>query len=512
MKKKSLWKESAGVQLFPRLTEDKEADVVIVGGGITGLTTALRLTEAGKKVVLLEALRIGDGTTGLSSCHLTTDIDEEYRNIAINFDEEIMRLVADSRKAGIRFIEDLCESAKIPCDFQRVPGYWYTEVVEDLSKIKEEYEYASAAGLDVSLSNDIKLPFAVKTALKFENQAQFNSQKYLNGLASYLDCSGCEIYENSRVIHAEEKDDYFHIRTESAKVRAKHLVMATHIPIFFNVLQTVAAPYRSYMMAAKLRSGNYPEGLFWDTDEPYHYLRTYDNGKDKFLLVGGEDHKTGHEENSEKNFEALENYIRERFDVEEISYRWSGQYYEPVDGLPYIGWSPFSRHAYVATGFSGDGLVYGTVAGMIISDLIMGIESKWLKAFDSTRFTPSASIYDFVKENADVVKHYVGDRLKADAKALSEVKDGEGKIVKIDGQKIAASRDEDGTLHVCSAVCPHMGCIVQWNNAEKSWDCPCHGARYTNKGEVIYGPSVKSLAKVSVEYDAEKKKDKVKKE
>jgi glycine/D-amino acid oxidase-like deaminating enzyme/nitrite reductase/ring-hydroxylating ferredoxin subunit len=511
MDNKSLWKETAGMELFPKLNENLDTEVVVIGAGITGLTTALKLVEAGKKVILLEAFRIGDGTTGLSSCHLTTDIDEEYRNIASDFDEEIMKLVADSRKAGIDFIEEFGKAKNISCDFQRVPGYWYTEIVEDISRLKDEHEFASQAGLDVSLTDQTELPFAVK-ALKFDNQAQFNSQKYLNGLAGYLRDNGCQIYESSLVNHVEEKDDYFWVRTASATVKAKHLVMATHIPIFFNVLQTVNAPYRSYMMAVKLRSGNYPQGLFWDTAQPYHYIRTYETGEGKYLVVGGEDHKTGHEENSEKCFDALEKYIRDRFDVEEISYRWSAQYYEPADGLPYIGRSPFSKKAYLATGFSGDGLVYGTVAGMIIADLICGKENKWHKAFDSTRFTPAASAYDFIKENSDVVKHFVGDRIKADAQELSEVKEGEGKIVKIDGQKIAAARDENGQVHACSPVCPHMGCFVKWNNAEKSWDCPCHGSRFTLKGEVIYGPAVKNLGKITVEYDEESKKDKIKKQ
>ncbi|HXA02274.1 MAG TPA: FAD-dependent oxidoreductase, partial [Cytophagaceae bacterium] len=370
---------------------------------------------------------------------------------------------------------------------------------------------ASLAGLNVSLTDDLPLPFGVKKALRFENQAQFNAQKYLNGLARSLREKGCQIFENSLVNHVEEKDDYFWVRTASATVKAKSLVMATHIPVFFNVLQAVVAPYRSYVMAAKLRSGNYPEGLFWDTAKPYHYIRTYQGDEVKYLVVGGEDHKTGHGENSEENFQRLEKYIRERFDVEEISYRWSGQYYEPADGLPYVGRSPFSKKAYVATGFSGDGLVYGTIAGLIIADLITGKENKWLEAYDSTRFTPAVSVYDFIKENSDVVKHYLGDRIRADAQEFSDVKDGEGKIVTLGGQKIAAARDENGELHACSPACTHMGCFVKWNNSEKTWDCPCHGSRFNNNGEVIYGPAVTSLKKIEVEYDAEKKKEKIKK-
>lgn len=274
--------------------------------------------------------------------------------------------------------------------------------------------------------------------------------------------------------------------------------MATHLPLFFNVLQTVAAPYLSYMMAARIKSPEYPVGLFWDTAEPYHYTRYYRHNNQSYVVVGGEDHKTGHVTNTEERYENLEKYIRERFDIEEVEYKWSAQYYEPADGLPYIGKSPFSNDMYVATGFSGDGLVYGTIAGIIISDMIGEKENAWLKAYNSTRFTPAASAADFIKENADVAKQFVKDRLISDPVDVSEVQVGEGKIVKINGEKMAVSRDENYELHAVSPVCTHMKCFVHWNKSEKSWDCPCHGSRFSMEGEVIYGPAVKDLAKKEI--------------
>jgi Rieske Fe-S protein len=346
----------------------------------------------------------------------------------------------------------------------------------------------------VSLEDKVPLPFPVKKGLRFSNQAQFHSQKYLNGLAAYIRSKGVEIYENSLVNHVEEKDDYYWVKTPDGMVKAKQIVLATHLPIFFNVLQMVSAPYRSYMIAVRLNSNNYPEGLFWDTAEPYHYIRTYMDEKGPLLLVGGADHKTGSEEESKKSFQDLEKYTRERFDVKEIVYEWSAQYYEPADGLPYIGRTLFSHNAYVATGFSGDGLVYGTIAAMLISDMILEKENKWIKAYDSRRFTPAASAYEFIKENAHVFKHFITDR-SVDTGQLSDVKSGEGKIVKINGEKLAVARDEHNELHALSPVCTHMKCFVQWNYAEKSWDCPCHGSRFNIHGEVLYGPAVKELEK-----------------
>lgn len=494
--KKSIWKDTAihSALYFPKYTGEKTTDVVVIGAGITGLTTAMLLTEAGKKVIVLEASKIGDGTTGYSSCHLTTDIDAEYRNVYADFGEDIARLVAESRKAGIDFIENISLEKAIECDFKRVPGYLYAEIKENISDLNEELEYASKAGVDITTATNVPLPFKTEKALLFLNQAVFNSQKYLNSLARYSSDKGCEIFENSSVIHTEEKDDYFIVRTAEGLVKAKSIVFATHLPLFFNVLQTVAAPYISYMIGVRLKNDSYPEGLFWDMQEPYHYLRTYEDEKGKILLVGGEDHKTGHETNTSSRYDNLEKYVRERFEVEEVVYQWSSQYFEPADGLPYIGRSPFSKKAYVATGFSGDGLVYGTIAAMMISDMIKEKANKWLKAYDATRFTPAASAYDFIKENSDVAKHFITDRFKTEkAKEFDELKPGEGRLMNVNGEKLAVAKDKDNTIYALSPVCTHLKCFVLWNNSEKSWDCPCHGSRFNIKGEVITGPAVKAL-------------------
>ncbi|MFN6946636.1 MAG: FAD-dependent oxidoreductase [Cytophagaceae bacterium] len=495
MENNSLWQaKGTKGKNYHSLNGEKKCDVVVIGGGITGLTTAYRLSESGKEVVVLEASKIGSGTTGQSSCHLTTDIDTKYKTLYEDFDTEVMQMVAESRLEGIQYMEDVIRKENIECEFKRVPGYYYTEIPEDIQNIEEEFQHLQKTKLNVSLQDHAPLPFETYKAIKFENQAQFNAQSYLNGLAEAIDKKNGTIYENSRVIHIEEKDDYFIVSTDKGQVKATKIVLATHLPIFFNVLQTVAAPYRSYMVVGKLKK-KHPEGLFWDTAEPYYYTRYYSHDGDNYVVIGGKDHKTGSEEDSTKRYDALEKYLREHFDVKSIEYKWSSQYYEPADGLPYIGKSPFSRKAFVATGFSGDGLVYGTIAAIILSDLINGKEHPWLYAYDAIRFTPAASAYDFIRENADAAKHFIVDRIASDGDELNNLGEGEGKILEIDGEKMAVCKDESGNLNAVSPVCTHLKCFVQWNNAETSWDCPCHGSRFTPKGEVLCGPAVKGLEK-----------------
>ena len=505
MKKRSIWRVKGRGKSYSKLLENTEADVVIIGGGITGLTTALQLTDAGRKVVVVEAHEIGSGTTGFSSCHLTTDIDEEYRNVISTFDKTTAQVLAESRKAAIDFIEKTTREKNINCDFRRLPGYLYSEIPEDVSSLKEEQEAASAAGLDVKLTDTVPLPFTIKKGLRFEDQGEFNAQEYLAGLAEHITSAGGRIYENSLVKSIEEKENLYHIKTDSGSVKAPKVVMATHLPLFMNVLQTVAAPYISYMIAAKLKQQEYPVGLFWDMADPYHYTRYYTNENGSYVVVGGEDHKTGHKINTEEAYQRLEKYIRDRFDIESIDYKWSAQYYEPADGIPFIGNSPFHKNIYVATGFSGDGLVYGTVAGILISDMIMENENAWLSVYDATRFTPAASAVEFIKENADVAKNFIKDRLTSDTSNLDELKPGEGKIVKINGEKMAVARDEQEELHAVSPVCTHMKCHVHWNTSEKTWDCPCHGSRFSMQGEVIYGPAVKALEKKEIKAEVEEK-------
>jgi len=283
------------------------------------------------------------------------------------------------------------------------------------------------------------------------------------------------------------------LETETGTLTARDVVVATHVPLNKFFIQTKLAHYRSYVLACRV-SGAVPEGLFWDDEDPYHYIRAQEAEGETLLIVGGEDHKTGQEDDTEACFRSLLEYARARFDVRSVPYRWSAQVVEPVDGLPFVGRNTLSSHVYVGTGYSGTGMTFGTLAAMISSDLILGRDNPWARLFDATRVKPVAAAKEFVKENVDFPKHLVGDRLKhAEGDSFGDVARGEGKIVEVGGKKVAAYRDASGAVHALDPVCTHLGCLVQFNDAEKSWDCPCHGSRFDSHGKVINGPATRDL-------------------
>ena len=488
----SIWKAKATATNYPELHESIEADVCIVGGGITGITTAMQLKNSGKKVVLLEAMRIGDGTTGFSSNHLNTQIDFTYQEVTKKHNSDKAKIVAQSRSQAIDYIEEMINQHAINCDFKRVNGYLYAEKEKNQESIEQEFRYCEKVELPVELSNDIPLPFKINKTIVFANQAQFNSQQYLQGMAANLG-NDCSIYENSRVIHYDHSEKK--LITANGSVKAEHVILATHLPLFINIHQTTAAPYRSYMITAKLEEYP-PHGLYWDNMEPYHYTRVYEQDGEKWLVVGGADHKAGNDDNNIDYFDQLEQYVRDRFPVLSIEHRWSSQYYEPADGLPYIGNSP-GGNTLMATGYSGDGLVYGTVAGIILADMVLQKKNKWQETYNSKRIPPLSAGKTYMKENVDVAKHLIMDRLRSSAK-IDEIANGEGALVDINSNRYALHKDENGEIHVCSATCPHLGCLVKWNHMEKSWDCPCHGSRFTARGEIIIGPATRNLKKIDI--------------
>lgn len=503
----SIWKEESGqCPVFPPLAKDIETEVLIIGGGITGLTLATLLNDAGIHSVLVEASHIGNGTTGLSSCHLTTQIDSQYSKVYSDFGEEITAMVARSRAEGIDFIEQLTKSKNIECDFKRVAGYQYADKPEQIADLEAEYRYAGYVDLPVELTDNVDLPFPVDKALKFDNQAVFNAQGFINGLAEQLVNSKCNLFENTRVTDIREDRGIFTVTANGETIRALKVVMATHIPLFFNVLQTLAFPYISYVIAATIE-GDLPENLYWDMDEPYHYIRSTEfNGK-KYLIVGGADHKVGHEEETSNRFKELESYTRKKFNVKSVDFRWSAEFYESADGLPFIGESPFSKNLYVATGFAGDGLVYGPLAALIISDLIQGKTNKYYDAYDSTRISIAASMADFFKENIDNVRSFVTDKFgNVSEETPDQLEPGEGKVLNLNGEKVAVAKDAQGEIHAVSPVCTHLKCNVHYNNAEQTWDCPCHGSRFSIDGSVVYGPAVDPLEKKEIVAVSENKK------
>ncbi len=499
----SYWIATSPGRHHPALEGDREVDVAIVGGGITGITAALLLQRAGKRVAVLEARRIAASVTGHTTAHLTAALDTRYATLIRDFGAEGARLAAQASRAAIDQIGRLVDEKAIDCAWRRVPGYLYTEREDDLESLHAELEAAKSVGLNVEMTRDVPLPFPSRAAVRFLDQAEFHVRDYLLPLCDEIEQHGGLLFEGTRVIDIEDGDPC-RVVTERGVVRALHVIVAANVPLNRIFLQTKIAHYRSYALAARVSEPKL-EGLFWDTDEPYHYLRSVPAGARRpgetgnLLIVGGEDHKTGTEQHTQGRFDRLLAYTRERFAVEEVGFRWSAQVVEPVDGLPLIGRNAFASHVFVATGYSGNGMTFGTAAGMLLCDEILQRKNPWSALFDPTRIKPLASAKDFVTENTDVGLHLVGDRLKApDVTHLREVGPGEGKIVRVKGQRLAVYRDSSGALHALSPVCPHLGCHVHFNDAEKSWDCPCHGSRFGTAGDVLNGPSMRGLTRVSL--------------
>ena len=495
----SIWKDKAEEVSFSPLREDMTVDVAIVGGGITGLTAAYILSRAGKKVAVLEARKIGEGSTGSSTGNLYCTIGSPgLHTIKSKFNEQKLKEVTESRAAAVDFIEERIREFNKDCDFRRVPWSLFTEEISGQSFVEKEKKAAEDAGLTVIENGSF--PLAVKSGFIVPSQAQFNPLQYVVSLAKNISSENCRIFEFTKVDDVDE-GKVCTVTTAGGKVTAEHVIMATHSPKGIYAVHMSMGPYREYAVAVKL-NGAYPEpGIWWNMLSKEHYsMRTYDTSKGKVLMVLGEMHKVGQKENNQECLANLERYLRERFDVATVEFTWSAQQFKAADGIPYIGLSTGNSKTYIATGFSADGLTYGTLASMIISDQILDKENKWSDTYKASRITPVASAKEFVKENVNVAYEFIKDHLtKKDADDLAEVMNGQGKVVEIDGKKQGVYRDKNGKLHVVSAVCTHMGCINHWNEMEKSWDCPCHGSRFSIDGEVLEGPAYAALKKMIAE-------------
>jgi glycine/D-amino acid oxidase-like deaminating enzyme/nitrite reductase/ring-hydroxylating ferredoxin subunit len=474
----------------------ESADCLIVGGGITGMTAALLLQQAGKKTVIAEAHTPGFGTTGGTSAHINTFADTTYQEAESAFGRDGAQLFADAVNEGFGLIKSNINSLKIDCDYATKVGFLYAENEDEVQQLADIYEGAVKVGVPVAYTEDVPTPVPFQKALAWTGQAQFHPLKYLQGLQKAYLTAGGTVLENTRVEGVETRDG---IHT-AAGIRAKAVIYATHMPPNINVFNFECAPYRSYVIAVKLKSGKYSDALIYDTQEPYHYVRTHTIEGQELLLVGGNDHKTGHGD-PEGAFADLEKYARKYYNISSVKYRWSSQYYVPVDGLPYIGQMPLAADGiYCATGYNGNGMMLGSIAGKVLADLVGGKGSKYEKLFSPSRIKPVDGFSEFVKENADAAYHFVADRFTIhETDSLKRLQPGTGKVVEVAGEKIAAYRDDEGIIHALSPVCTHAACIVNFNNEEKSWDCPCHGARYAIDGRVLTGPATKNLFKINTD-------------
>ena len=493
---RSIWQTS--VSDYPEKTKYIPVgthDVVIVGGGITGITTALLLQLAGKRCVLVEAHNIGFGTTGGTTAHLNTFFDASYPQIKKNFSEEDARLVAGAGKAAIELIKSNIEAYGIYCTYKELPGYLFSINDKQTKELEEIVEVSNQVGVQAGFTNITALPIPYLKIALFEGQAQFNPLQYIHALAKAFEEAGGVLLQHCQALHVEDNETV-EVITTKGNIKCKQLIYATHIPPGVNLLHFRCAPYRSYAIAVRLKSNDYPEAVAYDMNDPYHYYRTQEVDGKPYLIVGGEDHKTGHEDNTEACFRRLESHVRSYFDVQEISYKWSSQYYEPTDGLPYIGQLPgHPANIYVATGYNGNGMIFGTFAAILLRDILTGKETPYQELFDPNRIKPVAGFSNFVSEAADVVGNLAGGLLPAKKlEVLANLAPGEGRIVEFEGKKMGIYKDESGKLFAVNPACTHIKCIVEWNIAEKTWDCPCHGSRFSYTGEVLTGPARKNLA------------------
>lgn len=513
----SVWMGTTEVPEFQSLMQDLRANVCIVGAGIAGMTTAYLLARAGRAVVLIDDGPIGGGETGRTTAHLTAALDDRYYKIEKVHGEDGARIAAESHMSAINRIEAIASMEDIDCDFERLDGYLFLGGKSKRKVLERELAATHRAGItDTELVERVPLDFWDSgAALRFPRQATFHPLKYLKGLARAILRDGGKIYSG---VHAEKIEDGVPARittTEGHVISADNVVVCTNTPVNdWLIIHTKQAAYRTYVIGARVPRGSVPHGLYWDTPDPYHYIRLQkiEDGSGaetdhEILIVGGEDHKTGQpeDEDQEAPFSRLEKWTRERFPmIESIDYRWSGQVMEPVDYLAYIGKNPGGdEHVYIATGDSGNGMTHGTIAGIILNELVQGRKHEWTKLYDPSRIKLRATP-DYVKENVNVAEQFKDWFTKGNVDDLAKIQPGEGAVVGRGGKKIAAYRDDDGILHERSAVCTHLYCIVDWNSTEKTWDCPCHGSRFDPYGKVVNGPAIVGLAPAKAEPKREK--------
>lgn len=482
----------------PMLRSDTTADVCVIGAGIAGITTAYLLGRENVHVVLLDSGSPTSGETARTTAHLANAIDDRYYNLERWHGIEGSRVAAESHGAAIDLIEQISGEEMIDCAFRRVDGYLYATSEHGFNLLHQEAEAAHRAGLcDVDF---VEAPggisLGIRKCLRFPRQGQFNPLRYLRGLLDVLDSQEARVFGGTRVVDIEEGPEIVITTDTGYKVRAGAVVVATNSPINNRVaLHTKMHAYRTYAIAAKVPVGSIPTALYWDDLDPYHYVRLAESndGLDT-LIIGGEDHKTGQEQHTDAHFANLQDWARERFpQLGAITHRWSGQVMESIDGLGFIGRNPGSpENCYVITGDSGMGMTHGTLGARLVTDLIQGRPNPWAKIYDPGRITLTAGL-TYATENFNMARQYLDWGRRFDPEDVSDLAANSGRVVQRGLHKIAIFRAPDGTLHEMSAVCPHLGCVVHWNDTEHTWDCPCHGSRFDATGDVINGPASSPL-------------------
>lgn len=500
---RSIWVDVSS-QKFPSLSGTYRTDVAVLGGGIAGITTALILRERGRSVLLVDKGDPGmSGESMLTTAHLSELLDTRFSELIRDFGKETAQEIAAASRRGLDGISQRVRHGVIACEFQALPAFLFTEKVAERKILEEEYDALQSLGICARALKAAPLPFATAGCLEIPEQAQFHPAKYMGSLLRSLRDIGGLVFANSpvtKIRHGEPCE----VQTESAKILAKEVVVCTNDPISHPVwMHTKIASYRSYACAALTAASPGSPGLYWDLDDPYHYLRCHATPTGKVLIIGGEDHKTGLDDKADERFEKLKRFADARFGVHSVASQWSGQIIEPMDGLPYIGRDSHEPHIYIATGFSGNGMTWGTFAAELIADQVLGVTNRWSELFTPNRLNATVSAGTYVSENKDFPICFLGDRFR-EPLDIDDIANQEGGIVRMGSERVAVYKTSSGEARALSPICPHMGCYVRWNGAEKTWDCPCHGSRFDTEGLVLNGPAMECLKPMLLDSQIEK--------
>jgi glycine/D-amino acid oxidase-like deaminating enzyme/nitrite reductase/ring-hydroxylating ferredoxin subunit len=504
MKTESYWQSSARLPEFSSLSNDLEVDVVIIGAGLTGITAAYLLKREGVKVALLDRQRCAQADTGHTTAHLTYVTDERLHKLAKSFGRDGAKAFWEAGIAAIDQIDENVRREAIDCEFKWVPGYLHARLddpeAKDRDSLEQDAQLARELGFEAEMLSSV--PYMNRPGVRFANQAKFHPYKYLSALLNKIPGDGSYVFENTEA--SEVESDPLTVHAGRYKIRCQYLFIATHTPLLGKtgvfkgtLFQTKLALYTSYVLGAKLPPGAVPEALFWDTTEPYYYLRVDRYADHDYAIFGGQDCKTGQEKNPEEVFARLLKKLKEVLPAADVQQRWLGQVVETDDGLPFIGENEGQQ--FVATGFCGNGFTLGTLAAVMVRDRYLKRRNPWFDLFRVDRKQFHGGTWRYITENLDYPYYMLRDRLaKAEGDSLDELKLGEGKILRLNGKKVAAYRDESGRVILNSPVCTHLKCIVRWNPADKTWDCPCHGSRFKPDGEVFSGPAESPLERIAL--------------